>query len=93
MDKAKKTRTPAANRAQYRYNEKNLKRVPLDLQKTFYEEVKEAAEASGESVNGYIKQAIRDRMNQQKYNHTPETSAEGTQDAAEGKKEAQPMKL
>lgn len=39
-----------------------LKRIPLDVQKEKYEEIKSAAERSGESVNGYIKKAIDERM-------------------------------
>ena len=46
----------------YDYKAKNIKRVPLDLQLTEYLEIKAAAEASGESVNGFIKTAIRQRM-------------------------------
>lgn len=45
------------------YAKEKLKRVPLDLPKSDYEEVKRAAEAAGESVNGYIKTAIRERIN------------------------------
>ena len=53
----------ASNQAHYRYAEKHLKRVPLDLQKDFYEqELKKAAERAGESVNGYIKKAIEERI-------------------------------
>ena len=46
----------------YNYAKKNLKRIPLDVQKEKYEEIKAAAEASGESVNDYIKKAIDERM-------------------------------
>lgn len=41
---------------------KNLKRIPLDVQKEKYEEIKAAATAAGESVNGYIKKAVDQRM-------------------------------
>ena len=44
------------------YKEKNIKRIPLDVQKEKYEEIKAAAEAAGESVNGYIKTAVDMRM-------------------------------
>lgn len=44
------------------YAKKALKRIPLDVQKEKYEEIKAAAEAAGESVNGYIKKAIDERM-------------------------------
>lgn len=37
------------------YAKKKLKRIPLDVQVEKYEEIKTAAAASGETVNGYIK--------------------------------------
>lgn len=48
--------------ARYTYAKKSLKRIPLDVQKEKYEEIKTAAENAGESVNGYIKKAIDERM-------------------------------
>lgn len=44
------------------YAKSKLKRIPLDVQKEKYEEIKSAAEAVGESVNGYIKKAVDERM-------------------------------
>ena len=44
------------------YAKKNIKRVPLDMQKEEYDKLKAAAESSGEKVNAYIKRAIRERM-------------------------------
>lgn len=44
------------------YAKKNLKRIPLDVQKEKYEKIKVAAERAGETVNGYIKKAIDERM-------------------------------
>lgn len=52
----------AAKNATYKYREKRIKRVPLDMQIPDYERLKSAAEAAGESVNGYIKAAIQMRM-------------------------------
>lgn len=52
----------ARNRAQYKYAAANLKRVPLDLKLSDYDRLKRAADACGESVNGYIKSAIFQRM-------------------------------
>ena len=46
----------------YSYQKKNLKRIPLDVQKEKYEEIKAAADAAGEKINGYIKKAIDERM-------------------------------
>lgn len=54
--------TDAQKQARYNYARKSLKRIPLDVQKEKYEEIKLAAERSGESVNGYIKKAIDERM-------------------------------
>lgn len=44
------------------YAKNKLKRIPLDVQKEKYEEIKAAATAVGESVNGYIKKAVDERM-------------------------------
>ena len=44
------------------YAKNKLKRIPLDGQKERYEEIKAAATAAGESVNGYIKKAVDERM-------------------------------
>lgn len=49
-------------KASNNYKEKNIKRVPLDMQKAEYELLRAAASASGEKVNEYIKKAIRERM-------------------------------
>lgn len=46
----------------YKYAKENLKRIPLDVQKEKYEEIKTAAAASGEKINSYIKGAIDQRM-------------------------------
>ena len=47
------------------YAKEKLKRIPLDVRKEKYEQIKQAAERSGESVNGYIKKAIELRMDQE----------------------------
>lgn len=52
----------AQKKAAIKYKEKNIKRIPLDVQKEKYEEIKAAAGAAGESVNGYIKAAVDMRM-------------------------------
>lgn len=46
----------------YNYHKERFHRVPLNLEKQKYEEIKAAASAVGESVNGYIKRAIDERM-------------------------------
>lgn len=52
------------SKAQYdmEYAKKKLKRIPLDVTKDKYREIKTAAEAANESVNGYIKRAIDNRI-------------------------------
>ena len=44
------------------YAKAKIKRIPLDVQKEKYEEIKAAAQAAGESVTGYIKKAVNERM-------------------------------
>ena len=45
-----------------KYAKEKLKRIPLDVQLSKYEEIKTAAESVEESVNGFIKKAIDDRL-------------------------------
>lgn len=52
---------------QKRYNAKNIKRVPLDMQKAYYNDIlKPAADRAGETVNGFIKKAIAIRIDLEK---------------------------
>ncbi len=52
------------SKAEYdkQYAKNNLKRIPLDVQKEKYEIIKAAAITAGETVNGYIKKAVDQRM-------------------------------
>ena len=54
--------TEQRKESMYKYAREKLKRIPLDVQKEKYEEIKAAADAAGEPVNGYIKKAIDERM-------------------------------
>ena len=45
----------------YDYQKTKLKRIPLDVPKEKYEQIKAAADAAGEKVNGYIKKAVDER--------------------------------
>lgn len=54
--------TSAKRNYDIEYAKNKLKRIPLDVQKEKYEEIKAAATAAGESVNGYIKKAVDQRM-------------------------------
>lgn len=42
-----------------KYRKENLKRVPLDIDFEFYDEIQKEAKAEGRSVNGYIKYVLR----------------------------------
>jgi len=53
-------------RSLYKYAKEKLKRIPLDVRKEKYEEIKLAADEVKETVNGYIKVAIDERMKRQK---------------------------
>lgn len=44
------------------YAKNKLKRIPLDVQKEKYEQIVKSAEKAGNTVNGYIKQAIDEKM-------------------------------
>lgn len=49
--------------AETKYKQKAIKRVPLDMQKDYYDnELKPAADQVGEPVNTFIKTAIRERI-------------------------------
>lgn len=55
--------TEAQKKANMKYRKENVKRIPLDVQKEKYDEISAAAEKAGMSVNGYIKEAIDEKMN------------------------------
>ena len=44
------------------YKKEKLKRIPLEVTKEKYEEIKEHAASTSESVNGFIKRAIDQTM-------------------------------
>lgn len=49
-------------KANLKYAKKHLKRVPLDMQLSDYERLKDTATRAGQTVNGYIKQAIAEKI-------------------------------
>lgn len=63
----------AKNKTEYdmRYAKENLKRIPLNVQKEKYDQIKAAAEKAGEKVNSYIKKAIDERIERE--NAAPDT--------------------
>ncbi len=63
--------TEGQKQSMYNYAKKNLKRIPLDVTKEKYDEIKTAADYAGESVNGYIKKAIDGRMERDGFSTVP----------------------
>ena len=59
------------NEYMYKYAKEKLKRIPLDVHKKKYDEIKAAADPVGEPVNGYIKTAIDMRMENDKLLSNP----------------------
>lgn len=57
--------TEAHKKAVKEYKAKKIKRVPLDMQLSDYEALKGIAEQTGETINGYIKRAIAERMDRE----------------------------
>ena len=57
-DKAKENKMKYTNE----WKRQNVKRIGLEVSLGKYDEIKQAADSSGESVNGYIKKAIDERL-------------------------------
>jgi len=55
-------KTDAQKRAQSKYEAKAYAKILLRVRADEIDEIRAAIEASGESVNGYILKAIRERM-------------------------------
>lgn len=70
--------TESQKKASIEYAKRSLKRIPLDVQKEKYEEIKAAADAAGEKVNGYIKRAIDERMERDKDHGVGDNKPENT---------------
>ena len=62
-----------------KYAKEKLKRIPLDVQKDKYKEIKAHAEKQNESVNGFIKRAIDEAIERdnEKLSSTNNTESEG----------------
>lgn len=51
---------------QYKYTKEKLKRISFNVQKDYYENnLKPAADRAGESINGYIKKSIDQRIDRE----------------------------
>ena len=46
------------------YHRTHTKRIPLDVRLAEYDTIKAAADAAGETVSGYIKTAIKHRLDE-----------------------------
>ena len=73
-DKLHMSITEGQKQSSYKYKAKNIKRIPLDVQKEKYEEIKSHADSHKEIVNGYIKKAIDMRMESDNINFQNNTS-------------------
>lgn len=64
----------SSNKAKYdmQYAKDKLKRIPLNVKKEKYTEIQASAQKAGESVNGYIKKAIDQRMERESVTSAPE---------------------
>ena len=60
--------TKKKNKSDYRiqYAKDNYKRIPLDVRIEDYEKIKKASQKANESINGYIKKAVSDRIDKEK---------------------------
>lgn len=73
------------------YAKKKLKRIPLDVQKEKYDEIQSAANAVGESVNGYIKRAIDERIERDNQSSgLPQKETPSEPDSHKGKRPTPP---
>lgn len=59
-------RGEAANKAKRKYNDATYERIPLDVKKGLKAVYKEAAEAAGISLNSYIQEAMKEKMERDK---------------------------
>lgn len=60
--------SPSKKNYNANYAKTNLKRIPLDVQKEKYDQIKAAADTAGEKVNSYIKKAVDERMERDSQN-------------------------
>lgn len=56
----------SGRRATKKYKQAHIRRIALEVQKEEYDRIASHARANGETINGYIKQAVRKRMEVEK---------------------------
>lgn len=59
------TYSQAQRKATDKYKAANYKRIPLDVPIPEYEAIKAAAAAAGKSVNGFIRDAVKEMLHLQ----------------------------
>lgn len=57
--------TDSQRKANDKYKKTHIKRIPLDVQQEYYEELKEYVKAHGYSMNGFIKSAIQEKIDRE----------------------------
>lgn len=62
MGKEEYKTTEAQRRASIKWQKENYSRIPLDVPKSYHEKLKVIAKNNGMSLNGYIKQAIKEKI-------------------------------
>lgn len=65
MEGRKMPKTDAQRRANAKWEAKAYKRLVVRVRVEEFDEISAAIEASGESINGYIMKAIRERMDRE----------------------------
>lgn len=56
------TASQAQIRATAKYKKEHYSRIPLEVTKEYHEKLKEIAKSEGVSVNGFIKEAIDEKI-------------------------------
>lgn len=56
------TTTASQKNASIKYAKENLKRIPLDVKKEEYEQIKKAADKADKSVRAFILDAIKEKI-------------------------------
>ena len=72
----------AQQRAVTKYMKENYDEIKIRMPKGHRETIKAAADAAGESVNGYIKRAIDERMNRDVSPESTRSCLDATQSGA-----------
>lgn len=80
----KSSYTESKKQSILKYAKSHLKRIPLDVQRAEYDRIKAASVMAGETVNGYIKTAVRGRMDAENVPLVPDPEHEPSQEPEPG---------